>query len=170
MHDKSSKKLTFVSPRLGSLSAKSVIEEIAKFVFEDNKSDYRLIIGTDSHIYSSRKNGNTCDYVTAIVIHRIGVGARYFWMKDTATRKPNLREKIYTETIKSLQTAEALVPSLRLKLNGAKYELEIHVDVGPVGPTREMIREIAGMVLGSGYSVRTKPESWAASTVADKHT
>src|SRR4030043_183845 len=35
---------------------------------------------------------------------------------------------------------------------------------------RDMIREVVGMVTGNGYVAKTKPESWGASTVADKHT
>jgi uncharacterized protein len=52
----------------------------------------------------------------------------------------------------------------------AKYDLEIHIDVGPLGPTRDMIREVVGMVNGNGYVAKTKPDSWGASSVADKHT
>ena len=48
--------------------------------------------------------------------------------------------------------------------------LEIHVDVGTKGDTREMINEIVGMIRGSGYSVKTKPEAYGASNVADRHT
>jgi hypothetical protein len=33
-----------------------------------------------------------------------------------------------------------------------------------------MIREVVGMVNGNGFTAKTKPDSWAASTVADKHT
>jgi predicted RNase H-related nuclease YkuK (DUF458 family) len=32
-----------------------------------------------------------------------------------------------------------------------------------------MIREVVGMVVGNGYTAKTKPESFAASSVADKH-
>jgi predicted RNase H-related nuclease YkuK (DUF458 family) len=32
-----------------------------------------------------------------------------------------------------------------------------------------MIKEVVGMVNGSGFEAKTKPESWAASSVADKH-
>ena len=81
-----------------------------------------------------------------------------------------LRNKIYTETLKSLETAEKLVPKLRDAISPAKYDLEIHIDVGPLGPTREMIKEVVGMVTGNGYVAKTKPESWGASSVADKHT
>jgi len=81
-----------------------------------------------------------------------------------------LREKIYAETLKSLEIAGELVPVLRTAMNHSNYDLEIHIDVGQKGKTREMIKEVVGMVTGNGYIARTKPDSWAASSVADRHT
>jgi len=48
--------------------------------------------------------------------------------------------------------------------------VEIHLDVGRSGETRELIREVVGMVAGSGFDAKIKPESYGASSVADKHT
>lgn len=143
--------------------------EIAMFVNQEPESFYRLVIGSDSQI--KRTNGDAeTHFVTAIVIHRTGHGARYFWKKDKINRAPLLREKIYTETMKSLETAHELVPQLRAAIPPDKYDLEIHIDVGPLGQTREMIREVVGMVNGNGFKAKTKPDSWGASSVADKHT
>ena len=81
-----------------------------------------------------------------------------------------LRDKIYTETLLSLEYAESIVPEIRGIIPPSKYDLEIHIDVGPFGKTRNMIHEVVGMVTGNGYVAKTKPESWGASSVADKHT
>ena len=147
-----------------------VISEIEDFINEEPRSFYRLVIGSDSQ--TKAINGKSeIDFVTAIVVHRRGRGARYFWKKEKKYVKvPVLRDKIYTETTMSLEIAEEFVPELRKRISPAKYDLEIHIDVGPLGPTREMIREVVGMVNGNGYVAKTKPESWGASSVADKHT
>ena len=110
--------------------------------------------------------------MTAIVIHRQGKGGRYFWRRQKVDKIATLRDKIYTETLLSIQAAEKLVPLLKKTFNGStqKYELEIHIDVGPNGPTREMIKEVVGMVNGNGYQAKIKPESFGAFSVADKHT
>jgi len=159
----------FVSPTKGLMSTSTMIDEVSNFVDEEPSSFYRLVIGTDSQ--EKRINGATeVDYVTAIVIHRKGKGARYFWKKIRKSgKKPQLREKIYSETLMSLEIAEKIVPKIRKKVSPAKYDLEIHIDVGPLGPTREMIREVVGMVNGNGFTAKTKPDSWGASSVADKH-
>ena len=58
----------------------------------------------------------------------------------------------------------------RLNENGLKrLPVEIHLDVGENGATREIVKEVVGMVTGSGYAARTKPDSFGASKVADRH-
>lgn len=161
--------MNFISPRLGEISLAALAQEIVLFMEEDPDSYYHLVIGSDSQIRHTNSHFE-CAYVTAIVVHRRGFGARYFWNRENVNRAPSLREKIYAETERSLETARQLVPDLSEKIANLQYDLEIHVDVGPVGPTREMIKEVVGMVTGNGFSVKTKPESWAASSVADKHT
>ena len=164
------KRYRFISPTKGELSVEKVISEIEDFINEEPRSFYRLVIGSDSQ--TKAINGKAeINFVTAIVVHRRGRGARYFWKKEKKYVKvPVLRDKIYTETTMSLEIAEEFVPELRKRISPAKYDLEIHIDVGPLGPTREMIREVVGMVNGNGYVAKTKPESWGASSVADKHT
>ncbi|MDO8655133.1 MAG: ribonuclease H-like YkuK family protein, partial [bacterium] len=36
------------------------------------------------------------------------------------------------------------------------------------GPTRDMIREITGLIRGNGFEPVIKPDSFAASSVADR--
>jgi uncharacterized protein len=160
----------FYSPSKKKRSNSEMISDISSFIDEDPGKFYRLVIGTDSQAH--KVNGKSeIDYVTAIVIHRIGRGAKYFWRKEKKyVRNPVLRDKIYTETLLSLETAQRIVPEIRKVISAAKYDFEIHIDVGPLGPTREMIREVVGMVNGNGFVARTKPDSWGASSVADKHT
>jgi len=159
----------FVSPTKGDLSVPQMITEIASFVDEDPSGFYSIVIGSDSQ--ARKTNGKTeVDFVTAVVVHRKGRGARYFWKKTRQFQTPVLRDKIYSETLMSLKVAEEVVPKLRDEVSPAKYDFEIHIDVGPLGPTREMIKEVVGMVNGNGFKAKTKPQAWGASSVADKHT
>jgi len=159
----------FTSPTKGKLTIQKMIEEVVGFMHEEPDYFYRLVIGTDSK--SGKTNGQQkIDFVTAVVIHRKGKGGRYFWQKNKVGRVVNLRDKIYTETLLSIDLAQKLVPNLASKLNGERYQLEIHIDVGKMGPTREMIKEVVGMVTGNGFTAKTKPEAYGAYVVADKHT
>lgn len=159
----------FISPSKGELSLDSVIKEISDFINQSPNLFYRVIIGSDSHAYRTGDR-EQLDFVSAIVIHRVGKGARYFWRKQKQIKHISLKEKIYTETTMSLELASEFVPKLRAKVSPTKYDFEIHIDVGPLGPTRDMIKEVVGMVQGSGYKALYKPEGWGASSVADKHT
>lgn len=150
----------------GNMDFGRVIYSLLNFMEEEPRRKYRITIGTDSQ---SGQRG--ADFVTVVVIHRIGSGGRYFWQRLQEKRKLTLRDKIYEEATISLALAQGLIEKLhRHYENGsASYELEIHVDIGKGGPTRDMIKEVVGMIKGSGFVVRTKPRAYAASTIADKH-
>jgi predicted RNase H-related nuclease YkuK (DUF458 family) len=163
-------KSVFHNPTEGKLSLARVVDEITGFIQEDPEASYGLVIGTDSQ--SKKTKGESwVDFVTAIVIHRRGKGGRYFWQKSRKNKAFTLRHKIYTETLLSIETAKNFVPKLKTSLNGnGQYALEIHIDVGEVGPTREMIKEVVGIVRGNGLTPKIKPDAYGAATVADKHT
>ena len=120
---------------------------------------------------STPGNGSSfLNLVSAIVIYKEGRGGRYFWNKKKLPVSRSLRGKIYQETLASLGLAQQLLPLLRKKLNGDEYDLEIHIDVGSAGQTRDMIKEVVAMVGGNGFKAKTKPGSYGASSVADKYT
>lgn len=155
------------------IDLETLISLIKKFLEEDPQATYSLVIGTDSHEKTGENAKKTdLNLVTAIVVHRKGFGGRYFWKRKDIGNIHTLRDKIYAETLESLDFARNFVPILKKQLNGTLpgYDLEIHVDVGERGATREMIKEVVGMVSGHGFVAKTKPDSYAASYVADKHT
>lgn len=149
----------------GSLTLDEVRNKVLSFMDEFPDSFYHLVIGTDSQ----PKNGSGTDFITAIIIHRIGQGGIYFWKRLVDKKIKALRPRIYQEATLSLFCAQEFVE--KLKINGiSKFDIEIHVDIGNNGQTREMISEIVGMIRGSGFAVKTKPDSFGASKVADRHT
>ena len=58
----------------------------------------------------------------------------------------------------------------KLVESGHEFNIEIHLDVGSNGATKTLVKEVVGMVSGSGYPCRIKPDSYGASTVADRYT
>ena len=156
----------------GVISVEESIKLIKKFLEERPENEYSLVIGTDSHEKTTNANSKTISLVTAVLVHRKGFGGKYFWTRRDITNIHSLREKIYAETLESLNFALFFVPLLRKALNGDSplYNLEIHIDVGEHGDTRDMIKEVVGMVTGNGFVAKTKPYAYGASYVADKHT
>lgn len=155
----------FQSPTYGELELLEVRQHILNFLAREPERKYQLVVGTDSQPH----NGSGVDFVTAIVVHRIGTGGIYFWKRIVNKKHYVLRQRMYEEATLSLEMAEVVLALLH-KDGITKYDVEIHVDIGKFGDTREMIAEIVGMIRGSGYNVKTKPESYAASKVADRYT
>ncbi|RLD03365.1 MAG: hypothetical protein DRI56_12620 [Chloroflexota bacterium] len=156
--------LSFNSPTYGQLSFTGVLEKILAYLRKEPACRYRIIIGTDSQTKNSRR----VDFVSAVVVHRVGAGGIYFWRRSVEERKYFLRQRIYEEALRSLRLAQQFISAFPgEEILG--YELEIHVDIGAGGETRDMLAEIIGMVRGMGFNVRTKPESFGASSVADRY-
>lgn len=163
----------FYNSSYGKLSFQEMLAQLKSFLEEESESEYSLVIGSDSsEKVSSPKGKKSINLITTVVIHRKGFGGRYFWKRKTVQKIHTLRDKIYAETLESLNFATNFVPIFKKSLNGKcpKYQLELHVDVGEHGDTRDMIKEVVGMITGNGFIAKTKPESFGASFVADKHT
>ena len=159
--------MIFESPTHGPMALTQVVDYLAAYIREAPDQQHKVIIGTDS----SPAQAGLAQFITAIVVHRVGRGGIYFWTQSQQDKLHTLRDRMYHEAVCSLNLARQLVdPQLvMLGLDGA-HTVEIHIDIGENGPTRQMIKEIVGMVAGSGFTVRTKPASFAASKVADRYT
>ncbi len=186
------KKSEFRNPTKGLLNLKEVVEELIKYRKSNLNFEYKIFIGTDSE---EREKGT--DFVNVIAIHRIGSGGRYFWLRNYEKHKKDLRTRILKEATMSLALAYALLEqelennhipvatgkSIIEAIEEIEHQspgninkniilrngLEIHIDIGNNGPTRMMIKEITGMIRGSGFNVKIKPEACAAANVADRY-
>ncbi|HLE08714.1 MAG TPA: ribonuclease H-like YkuK family protein [Thermodesulfobacteriota bacterium] len=153
---------TFLSPTFGRLSEEDMFRKVVEYMGEGAYDRYNLIIGTDSFLASETL------FVTAVVVHRVGHGGRYFYRKLRLKKIENMRQRIFYEATMSIELASFL--RTKLSENGYKnLPVEIHLDVGTKGDTRDIIKEVVGMVTGSGYAAVTKPDSYGATKVADRH-
>ena len=79
----------FINPTIGRMEIDEVLENIFQYMEEEPQYTYKLIIGTDSHTNKDR----IC-FVTAIIIHRVGKGARYFYRRFYQRKAKSLVQKI----------------------------------------------------------------------------
>jgi len=156
-------KKRFNSPSGKSFSYKELVKELLFYIKSDPMEKYKVVIGTDS------ANHGTTDFVSAIVVYRVGHGGRFFWRRVNQKKINSLRQRIYQEVMISLKLAEEILFNLSQNKD-IDFDFEVHVDIGSKGKTKEMLQEIIGMVRGSGFNVKTKPESYGASKVADRYT
>ena len=157
------KETEFSTASHSSVSLKEVIKKIMTFYYADPNYQYRLSIGTDSMTHDETH------FVLAIVLHRVGNGGIYFYKRMTHPRIENLRDKLYKETQLSLDATEILMEEIMEEDEDLfnKLNLSIHLDIGENGPTKALIRELEGWVRALGYDYEIKPDSYAASTIAD---
>ncbi|MEW5785096.1 MAG: ribonuclease H-like YkuK family protein [Bacillota bacterium] len=147
------------------MSFDAVFQDLIEYTGSHPEDKYKLIIGTDSHAFLNEH----VVFVTAIIAHHIGQGGRFFFQKQTTRYMESLRQRIYYETFLSLEVATRLTEKMAENGN-CELNVEIHLDVGEKGETRDIIKEVVGMVIGSGYDARIKPDSYGATTVADRFT
>lgn len=147
-----------ISPTHGKVSNDKMLELIIDYINMHPLSKSTIAIGTDS-----QENANV---VVVIAVYKQGIGGIFFYEKSDAPVFKSLRTKIYYETQKSLELASSLIQSL--STYGIDKEIEIHTDIGHYGKTKELINEIAGWVRAEGYTCITKPNSYVASSIADK--
>lgn len=153
------------SPTHGKVDLEKLKKIVSSFMAKDKKAKYEIIVGSDSQ----KTKKDNYDFVSALIVHRVGYGGIFFWKREITSRKISLKERIYMEATMSLETSENFVNFF--KTNGiSKYNIQIHVDIGKNGETRDLITEVVGMIRGSGYEVKIKPDSYGASKVADRYT
>lgn len=128
----------------------------------------RIIIGTDSQNFSNTK------LVSVIAVICEGHGGIFFYEISRQPLIRDVRKKLHIETNESLQLALELVDLLSFD---SKYEdvylncpISIHIDAGNSdnGKTKDLIPELVGWITSLGYDCTVKPDSFVASSIADK--
>jgi uncharacterized protein len=155
----------FYNPTSGDLNFDDVIREIARWIKEKPDKKYEITVGCDS---SSQKEPN---FPLAVVILRKGEGGRFFLKKIRYKNKLffNLHQRILEEVLLSCELALVLREELKEKIKSPSYQFNyIHADVGENGATKDMIKEVTGLIRGNGFEPKIKPYSFAASVVADR--
>jgi predicted RNase H-related nuclease YkuK (DUF458 family) len=154
----------FFNPHDGEMAFGDVIATLVRAMKAHPEDRFEILIGTDSSA-----TPNHLDLVSAIVLHNVGRGGRYFWTRRRERRSPSLRQQIWREAWLSFELAQHVIERLGA-VSFLQFNLEIHVDIGENGRTKELIDEVVGMIIANGLAVRIKPHAYAASAVADKHT
>ena len=160
----------FTSETYGKLNISEIPDKLLEF-YEKNKeydTPIQIVVGTDS-----QTNGTT-KIVDVIAIICEGHGGIYFYEVTRVNKISDVRQKLYTETQISLEKADII---LKIMEDDDKYHemyeditFTIHVDAGhsEKGKTRELIPSIVGWIKSQGYEAAVKPDSFVASTIADR--
>lgn len=162
----------FENPTCGRITFSEMVEEIVNYMSAKPEASYSVVVGCDSS--SSKKPL----FPVAVVVLRKGQGGRFFLKRvhyqDEERRFENWKMRILEEVMLSCKLALQLKESLEDRVLASEkmteYEFRyIHADVGENGATRDMIKEVTGLIRGNGFEPKIKPEAYVASSVADKY-
>jgi len=164
----------FFNPTRGNLTVEQVMEEMIKYMAEKPEKSYNIIVGCDS------SSGNEPHFPVAVAILRVGEGGRFFLKKvkypsDFNKRFVNWRNRILQEVLLSCDLALFLRENFKKKIQKTRnkdfyYQFRyIHADIGENGQTKDMIKELTGLIRGNGFEPKIKPEAYIASVVADRY-
>ena len=133
------------------------IPDIQQFVRDAAAAGQAVHVGTDS-----LQTGRFTQFCTVVAVLTPGKGGRAAYCREVVTRIKSLRERLLSETWRSVELGlqlTSIVPG----------DLTIHVDANPVlrHKSSAYIQELVGMVVSNGFQALIKPEAWAASHCAD---
>lgn len=125
----------------------------------------KLFVGSDSFISKNKVN-----FATAICLYGDGKGGRYFFHKECLPKKKFnvLVYRITEEVRRSVEIGEYFMNTHNIEPSN----IELHIDVSPFhakAATSSFADMLSGYVTGAGFECKIKPDSWAAQSVADKH-
>ena len=159
--------IKFISPTYGAVNLDKMLELMKKFY--DSHKDYgrfNVVVGTDSQNFSDTK------MVSAIVMQCEGHGGIYFYRVERIPKIQDVRQKLNRETQVSLQYADELLRVMAEQQEELfdNITFSIHIDAGhnPNGKTKELIPSLVGWIHSCGYECAVKPNSFAASSIANK--
>ena len=149
-----------------------MIKVIADYIRANPNAEYDITVGTDS------QNHKMTRMVEVIAICRIGDGGIFFFRREDIPKIKALKEKIIEETNRSIENATGFIDALQEELLEDNIDLDImfdesrltfavHAAIGHRGKTKELIKEICAWIEASGFEARIKPDSYAASGVAN---
>lgn len=156
----------------------TVFKRIISFIKQEPRCSYTIAIGTDGQVHQGYTR-----FISGIIIHRkdsngTGKGAWCCMKKHIEQRKiESVREKISFETSLSQEIAFYFTPEKINELQEAvstqdeiDLQLEIHLDIGTKGKTKELIGEMTRRIESMGLTAVIKPDSYAASSYANRYT
>jgi len=142
-----------------------LFEEIVDIILAHRDSNGKISVGTDSFIKKQ-----DCIFSLAICLYGADNqnGGRYFIKRTSIDKRkyPNLLQRILAEVQKSVELGLKLLELIPV------LDIEIHLDVSGSDKnngTSKFAEMLTGYAKGAGFQCKVKPDAYAASSVADKH-
>ena len=166
----------FKSPTYGKQeNTKEIIDLIFNRILENEDSEWTIAIGTDSQNIK-----NFTRFCSAVLLIEKGNGGIYFYRNHKESRYHVLQNRMLKEAELSIDLGKEVIELVEDKIlsdelieKDLNISFEIHCDLGRYGKSQDSIKAAVGWIsaeFGDTVTTRVKPESTAASCIADKYT
>jgi|SRR5581483_11002440 len=190
----------FFSPSKGKVTFQEVIKEIYEYISEKPEFFYDIIVGCDSPSTDKPFFPIAIVVLRTGAGGRFFLKKMHYpdaYLKRFTNVSTNWKQRILQEVYLSCELALSLRETLEREFGPGRsghagnsqqsqdkttedqqkttpafnYQFQyIHADVGEHGKTKEMVKEVVGFIKSNGFEPRIKPQSFAASVVADRYT
>lgn len=142
----------------------TTIDNIHTVISSHSKRNGNVYVGSDSFIFKKY-----CVMSSVICLHGADgqAGGIYFYTRENLSKKdfPTLTQRLIHEAT----TAIELGMDISEKVPNVKLELHLDINSDKKAASNKLVDSLTGYVKASGFNCKIKPEAWAASTIADKH-
>ena len=148
-----------VTEWFSSVGEEISIDDICKIILE---TDCDIYVGADS-------NPSKIPFVLAVSIAIIKKNkfSKYYYvkLKPWKDKKPGLQKRLYDEVL------IACFVALKIRNRFPAKKIIVHADINPDFKTAsgKYAKQLKNIIMAYGFDAIIKPESWAASSIADKH-
>lgn len=143
------------------VSRAQLVDDIENHILEGGK----IFVGADSNVL-----GDNCTYAQSICLYNeeIRRGGRYY----VKTHKVKMKFSTPPQVRIMQEAQEAIEIALELAQIFPTENIEVHLDVntrkGNLSQT--LADQLSGYAKSAGFACKLKPDSWAATGIADGHT
>lgn len=168
--------MKFRSPTYGVCESEEfMVDKIFERILTNEHAEWTIAIGTDSQ---NKKDMTT--FCSAILLIEKGKGGIYFYSTHSEKRFHFIQNRMLKEAEMSIELSRTLIDKIEDKLlsddlieKDINISFEIHCDLGHYGKSRDSIKAAIGWIsseFGDLVTPKIKPDSTAASSIADKYT
>ena len=138
-------------------------EEIIVDLGQAHAAGSLVYVGSDSF-----KEQLYCAFVVTICIHNPGHGGRYYYcrFKQLSKSIKTMRTRLFQEATEAINVALEIMQEI------PQLNIEVHLDVNKDKrhASGEVTDQVVGYAQAMGLRYKIKPDAWASSGIADKHT
>lgn len=133
------------------------IPNIEEFVRNEAMAGQDVYIGCDS-----LQSGRVTQFITVVVVYTKHRGGRVAYTREVVPRITSLRERLLKEVSRAVDVALVVTPWV-------KGVLTVAIDANPdvKFKSSNYVQELIGYVAAQGFNAQVKPDSFAATTIAD---